>query len=88
MLNKKRKKTKKVRYRIISFKLSQKQKKSLDNYCKARKTTPTKLIKRSIKNFIEKFDKEVPQEYYITEKQLDLFDEEKNKLKKVEYSNN
>lgn len=75
MVRAKRKKTKrKTKYRKITIKLSAQQMKSLDNYCEARKTTPNKLIKKSIKRFIYGFDKSVPGEYFVSEKQLDLFD--------------
>jgi hypothetical protein len=46
----------------------------LRNYCKARKTTPIKLIKKSIERFISHYEYEVPKELYLTENQLDLFD--------------
>ncbi len=71
-----KKKRKKVKYKTISFQLTSKQKKSLTNYCKARKTTPTKLIKRMIRKYIDKYATEVPKDYYVTENQLDLFEEE------------
>lgn len=44
------------------------------NYCEARRTTPNKLIKKSIRRYLTGFDKSVPEEYYITENQLDLFE--------------
>lgn len=69
-------KRKKVRYSNITFKLTRRQKRSLINYCEARKTTPNKLIKKSIRKYIENFDKKVPDEYYVTENQLELFGEE------------
>ncbi len=72
---KRKKKRKKIRYSKLSIKLSSKQKKSLLNYCKARKTTPTKLIKKSIKRYINGFDRSVPDEYFVTENQLELFEE-------------
>lgn len=50
-----------------------KQKRSLLNYCHARKTTPNKLIKKMIRPYISNYSVEVPEEYYITENQLDLF---------------
>ena len=68
-----KKKRKKVKYREITFRLSAQQKKSLINYCHARKTTPTKLIKKMIRPYISNYANEVPEEYYITENQLDLF---------------
>lgn len=72
---KRKKKRKKIRYSKLTIKLSTKQKKSLANYCNARKTTPTKLIKKSIKRYISGFDKRVPEEYFATENQLELFEE-------------
>lgn len=71
----KKKRRKKVRYSKLLIMLSARQKKSLLNYCKARKTTPSKLVKKSIQRFINGFDREVPEEYYVTEKQLQLFNE-------------
>lgn len=68
-----KKKRKKVKFREISFRLTAKQKKSLQNYCRARKTTPTKLIKKMIRPYISNYADDVPDEFYITENQLDLF---------------
>ncbi len=69
-----KKKRKKIRYTKITLKLTMRQKRSLMNYCRARQTTPNKLIKKSIKRYINGFDKSVPEEYYATENQLDLFE--------------
>jgi hypothetical protein len=74
----KKKRKKKIKYKKIVFKLSAKQKKSLENYCKARKTTPNKLIKKSISRYINGFDKSVPDEYFRSERQLDLFGNDEN----------
>lgn len=74
-LARKKKRRKKIRYTKITLKLTTRQKKSLANYCKARRTTPNKLIKKSIKRYINGFDRSVPDEYYVTEKQLDMFEE-------------
>lgn len=65
---------KKTRYTKITLKLSTRQKQSLMNYCRARQTTPNKLIKKSIRRYINGFDKSVPEEFYTTENQLDLFE--------------
>ena len=62
-------------YHAVTFKLSQGQYKSLRNYCKARKTTPIKLIKRCISRFISNYEYEIPPELYLTENQLELFDD-------------
>lgn len=61
-------------YHAITFKLTSGQYRSLRNYCKARKTTPIKLIKKNISRFITAYEYEVPVELYLTENQLDLFD--------------
>ncbi len=63
------------KYHEITFKLSHGQYKSLKNYCKARKTTPIKLIKKSIERFISHYEYGVPEELYFCENQLNLFDE-------------
>ncbi|PKP35098.1 MAG: hypothetical protein CVU00_03940 [Bacteroidetes bacterium HGW-Bacteroidetes-17] len=72
---KRKRKARKTIYKIIDFKLSARQKKSLRNYCKARKTTPTKLIKKMIAPFINNYADSVPEELYNTANQLDLFEE-------------
>ena len=72
-----KKKRKKVRYQEIRLKLTRNQKLSLDNYCKARGTTRTKLIKKMIRPFLNNYAKNVPEELYVTENQLDLFGEDK-----------
>ena len=56
--------------------LSNRQMKSLRNYCRARKTTPTKLIKKSIRNYTEFFANDVPEKYHKSHNQLDLFNKE------------
>jgi len=75
MANGKPKKRKKTRYSEIRIRLSYKQKRSLVNYCNARQTTPNKLIKKMIRKYISHFADDVPEEYYITENQLDLFND-------------
>lgn len=76
--NNKNKSRRKYKYHAVTFKLTSGQYKSLKNYCKARKTTPIKLIKRSIERFISNYEYEVPVELYVTENQLDLFEEIEN----------
>jgi hypothetical protein len=75
MAARKNKKRKIIRYSEIRIKLSMRQKRSLLNYCRARRTTPNKLIKKMIRPYISNYSEEVPDEYYITENQLDLFDD-------------
>jgi hypothetical protein len=71
--NKRKKNRKRVKYREISLKLSKNQQRSLVNYCTARRTTPTKLIKKMIRPFLSNYSKEVPEDIYVTANQLDLF---------------
>jgi hypothetical protein len=72
---KRRKKRKVVRFKTVTFKISSRQKRSLMNYCNARGITPNKLIKRCIRKYLEGFADHVPENYFITEKQLELFAE-------------
>ena len=71
----KKSKCRNYKYHAITFKLSAGQYRSLRNYCKARKTTPIKLIKRNIERFISNYEYEIPQDLYLTENQLNLFEE-------------
>ena len=75
MANGRSRKRKKVRYSELRIRLSYKQKRSLLNYCHARKTTPNKLIKKMIRPYISNYAVDVPEEYYVTENQLDLFND-------------
>lgn len=72
--NKRKSRRRNYKYHAVTFKLTAGQYKSLKNYCKARKTTPIKLIKRSIERFTSHYEYEVPAELYLTENQLNLFD--------------
>lgn len=73
MAARRKRKPKPTVFKSITFKLSVRQRKSLRNYCKARRTTPTKLIKKMIRPYTESYAENVPEEYYVTENQLDLF---------------
>jgi hypothetical protein len=72
-VKKKKKRKKTIKYKSVTFKISSTQKKSLENYCKARKTTPTKLLKKLLKPFLQNYSEKVPDEYHVSERQLDLF---------------
>jgi hypothetical protein len=67
-----RKKVRKpVRYRTLKLKLTARQKRSLENFCKSRGTTPTKVIKRSIRPLLDNYNTPCPPP--VSVKQLDLF---------------
>ena len=82
MAARRKRKPKPTVFKEIKFKLSVRQRKSLRNYCKARKTTPTKLIKKMIRPFTENYAESVPEDYYLTANQLDLFQIEEDKENK------
>jgi hypothetical protein len=69
-----KKKSKKRRFKKIELKLTARQARSLENYCAARKTSPIKLIKKNISKYLNGYEKEVPREFYVSERQLDLFE--------------
>lgn len=73
MVKDKRKKRKKNVFKKIEFKLSVRQKKSLESFCFQRNTTVIKLIKKSIDNYIQK-QMETPDDDHISPNQLALFD--------------
>lgn len=68
------KKRKPTSFKTLTFKLSKRQMKSLKNYCRARKTTPIKLIKRQIRSYTELYAESVPEKFYATDNQLDIFE--------------
>ena len=67
-------KKKKVRYKKYVFKLSFKQKELIDKFCNIHKTTPNKLIRRSVKEFLAR-NVSPADEYFVSENQLTIFDE-------------
>lgn len=72
--NKRKSRRRNYKFHAVTFKLTSGQYKSLKNYCKARRTSPIKLIKKSIERYISHYEYEVPAELYLTENQLELFD--------------
>ena len=73
MKKKKNKKRKPTRFKTIKIKVSTKQKKSLENFCKARRTTPNKIIKKAIRPLLENYVNAIPSKYQEKVKQLMLF---------------
>jgi hypothetical protein len=69
----KKKARKPTRFRTVKLKLTVKQKRSLDNFCRSRRTTPNKVIKRAIRPFIENYSGHI-EPSYVTENQLQLFE--------------
>lgn len=75
MAARRKKKRRPIRYKVVTFKLTARQKKSLEVYCKVRKTTPIKLIKKSIAHYLSLKPEDRPPDY-VTANQLDLFEED------------
>ena len=77
MPRKKAKKSRKpLKFKTITIKVTARQKKSLTNYCKSRRTTPNKLIKKAIRPLLHNYaDLEVNLPS-VKVNQLALFDQE------------
>jgi hypothetical protein len=69
----KKKVRKPVRYKTLKLKLTTRQKRSLENFCRSRGTTPTKIIKKSIRPLIDNYAASVPISKQVSVNQLDLF---------------
>jgi hypothetical protein len=64
----------KVKFKKISFKISDVQKNALDVMCKRQKTTPIKFLKSVIKKQTARYKASPAPVSYVTENQLQLFD--------------
>jgi hypothetical protein len=71
--------SKKIRYRKVEFKVTDRQKQLIERYCSAEKTTPVRLMKKSIMEYMDKHAYLLPSEdaSYISKNQLNLFDFDK-----------
>jgi hypothetical protein len=68
-----KKKKKKARNKQLTITVSARQMKSLANYCKSRKTTPNKVVRKAIRPLLENYhDLEVNYEK-VKINQLELF---------------
>ncbi len=77
MIRKKKKKKIKVKFKKVAFKLSERQVTLIDRHCLRKKTTRNKLIKDAIKDYF-KYNSLPAEENYVTENQLQLFDDSKS----------
>lgn len=75
MARKKAKKARKpIKFKTITIKVTTRQKKSLMNYSKSRRTTPNKLIKKAIRPLLQNYaDLEVTTNNHVKVNQLELF---------------
>jgi hypothetical protein len=74
---KSKKKASRYKFKEVTFKLSERQYKSLLKYCKACHTTPIKVIKRNLERYLGTYEYIAQQESgLVSERQLELFGEE------------
>ncbi len=73
-----RRKRKNIKYRQVSFKLSEYQKKALDRYCKMNQITPVRFMKALINGHVERYRDQAPSTSYVTDNQLQLFESDDN----------
>jgi hypothetical protein len=66
-------KRKPIKFRQVSFKLTEYQKKALEKYCKTNKLTPVRFMKSLINGHVERYREQVPTQSYVTDNQLELF---------------
>lgn len=71
-----KKKKRPIKYKTISLKITGRQKRSLNNYCKAHRTTPNKLIKKVLKPYLQNYSDLVVNVNSAKANQLALFDQE------------
>ena len=69
----KKKARKPVHYKTVKLKLTSRQKRSLENFCKSRGTTPIKIIKKSIRPLLDNYAVSAPCVPPVAANQLDLF---------------
>ncbi|MFP4063875.1 MAG: hypothetical protein ACLFS0_00035 [Bacteroidales bacterium] len=69
-------KRRRIKYRQMGFKLTDGQKKALEHYCKVHKVTPVRFIKSLVNNHVARYRPGDPPPSYVTENQLDLFEED------------
>ena len=71
---KRHKKRKKIRYRKMNLKITEKQKKQMLRFCRAKRTTPVRLIKKALLEYMERYGADIPEEVVVSKNQLKLFD--------------
>jgi hypothetical protein len=71
-----KKKKKPLKFKTITLKITARQKRSLSNYCKSRRTTPNKLIKKAMKPFLQNYADLEVNVSAVKVNQLALFEQE------------
>jgi hypothetical protein len=76
--NSRRPAKRKVKFKKVTFKITEGQKKALEIMCKRQKTTPVRYLKSIITNQTARYKASPQPVSYVTENQLQLFDLEKD----------
>ena len=71
--SKRKPKRKRVKYRKMTFKLTDMQYRALVVYCRRYKTTPIRYLKTIVNQQVERYKQELPPASYVSENQLELF---------------
>lgn len=69
----KKKKRPKIKYRKLQLKISDKQKRMLELYCRAHKLTVNKLTRKAIREYLERHY-DIPEDNLVSENQMSIFD--------------
>ena len=63
----------KIKYKKVAFKLTEKQKELVERCSRLKNTTSNKLIKMAIREYLDKNSEILEQDSYVCENQLSLF---------------
>ena len=76
---------KRARYRNIHFKVTDRQNRLIERYCSVQRTTPVRLFKKSLMEYMDKYAYLLPLDdaAYISKNQLKLFDFDKKEPKQI-----
>lgn len=70
---KKKTKRKKIKYFKYELKLSKPEKEKIELYCKVRKTTPNRLFKNALRDYMKRFGElKIPEP--VSKNQMNIFD--------------
>jgi hypothetical protein len=69
-------KKRKIKFRKVELKVSSIQMKKIDLFCEAKRTTPNRVIKQAINEYLEAHAADIPEEEPVVKNQLKLFDPE------------
>ncbi len=66
----------KIKFRKVALKISSIQMKKIDRFCDLHKSTPNRVIKNAINEYLDAHAADIPEEEPVVKNQLKLFDPE------------